>query len=62
MYINSILLPFLVLTGWLWTLRAGATIQKTQTAGGDHSRRLAIGGAVLSGVPLMAAVIIAWPK
>jgi hypothetical protein len=47
----------MILIGWMWTLRAGAAIQRYGSEVTPQRKRIAVGNTVVSAIPL---VFVAW--
>jgi len=62
MEITPVVVAVLAVIGWAWTLRAGATMQRYRAEPTPRRKKIAIGNALVSLVPLALAVWLAWPR
>jgi hypothetical protein len=62
MNIAPFVVAALVLIGWLWTLRAGAAIARYASEQSTKWKRTAVGNTIVSTIPLIVAVWLAWGR
>ncbi len=62
MEITPFVIAFLTFTGWFWSLKAGAAIQRYDAEVTPRRRRIAVGNTIISAVPLVVGVSLASPR
>ena len=62
MEIAPLVVAMLAVTGWFWTLRAGAAIERYHADRSPKRKQIAVGNTIVSAIPLALAVWFAWPR
>ena len=52
----------MILIGWLWTLRAGAAIQRYVVEATPQRKRIAVGNTMVSAIPFAVAAWQVWAR
>ena len=52
----------MIVIGWVWTLRAGAAIQRYGAEATPQRKRIAVGNTVVSAIPLAVAGWQVWAR